>query len=119
MRAKDSRPADRAAGDHVGAGSEAIVPSSNRIRTSRTQYVNLIGKPEPDLRTRAKRHDYALLVLAERADGVICSQIYTNLPAAERKVHRTRSRGLSASVTLVRLVSVASTEAELFGGEIR
>ena len=72
-----------------------------------------------DLRTRAKRHDYALLVLAERADGVICSQIYTNLLAAERKVHRTRSRGLSASVTLVRLVSVASTEAELFGGDLR
>lgn len=72
-----------------------------------------------DLRTRTRRCDYGLLVTTERKDGVLVSQIMLSLDAAEKKVHRTRSRGLHASVTLVRLVSVASTEAELFGGEIR
>ena len=98
----------------------------NRLGATNTEAVRVIQGAATDtsvsltadLRTRAKRHDYALLVLAERADGVICSQIYTNLPAAERKVSRTRGRGLQASVTLVRLVSVTSTEAELFGGDL-
>ena len=103
MRAESSRPSanTEAAEDIRGAASESSFSLT------------------ADLRTRAKHHGYALLVLAERADGVICSQIYTNLPAAERKVTRTRARGLQASVTLVRLVACASTEAELFGGEIR
>lgn len=103
MRAKDSRP---------GVGTEA----AEVIRATATDSILLSSS---DLRTRAKRHDYALLVLAERADGVICSQIYTNLPAAERKVTRTRARGLQASLTLVRLVPCASTEAELLAGDLR
>ena len=56
---------------------------------------------------------------AERRDGVLVSQVMLSLDAAEKKVTRTRGRGLHASVTLVRLVSVASTEAELFGGDLR
>jgi len=61
---------------------------------------------QDDLALLARRHDYALLVVAERSDGVVTSQVYTNLTAAERKVTRTRERGLTATLTLVRLVPV-------------
>lgn len=60
-----------------------------------------------DIEARAQRVEFALLVLSERADGVICSQLYTNLKAAERKVARTRERNLSARMTLVRLEHVS------------
>lgn len=57
-----------------------------------------------ELASRARRHDHGVLVLAERRDGVVVSQVFADLAAAERKVQRTRERGLSASLTLVRLV---------------
>lgn len=60
-----------------------------------------------DIEARAERVEFALLVLSERADGVICSQLYTNLKAAERKVARTRERDLWARMTLVRLEHVS------------
>ena len=59
-----------------------------------------------DLERRARRHDHGVLVLAERRDGVVTSQVFADLAAAERKVWRTRERGLSASLALVRLVPV-------------
>ena len=59
--------------------------------------------------SRARRHDYAVLVLAERADGIVVSQVYQHLGAAERRVRRTHERGLAASVHLVRLVPVPWT----------
>lgn len=68
------------------------------------------------------RHEYAIVVRSERRDGVMVEQVMTNLPAAERKVHRTRERGLSAGMTLVRLVPVASATMSLealIGGEVR
>ena len=102
MRANRSRP---------GVGTEA----AEVIRTAATDTsVSLTA----DLRTRAKRHDYALLVTTERRDGVLVSQVVVSLAAAERKVTTARARGLMASVTLVRLVAVASTEAERFGGDL-
>lgn len=59
-----------------------------------------------DLERLAARHDYAVRVVAERADGVLVTQFYSNLPAAERKVTRTRDRGLRADMHLVRVVPV-------------
>lgn len=59
-----------------------------------------------DLAARARRHDHGVLVLSERKDGTVVSQVYSNLPAAETKVWRTRERGLSASLVLVRIVPV-------------
>lgn len=61
-----------------------------------------------DLLARARRHDYALAVTYERADGRVCVALVTTMLAAERKVLRTRARGLRAEVTLVRLVPVAA-----------
>lgn len=57
----------------------------------------------------ARRVDYAVLVVAQRRDGVLVSQVFTTLAAAEKKVTRTRDRGLLASLTLVRLTPVVST----------
>lgn len=59
-----------------------------------------------NLAARARRHDHGVLVLAERRDGIVTSQVFADLAAAERKVWRTRERGLSASLQLVRLVPV-------------
>lgn len=59
-----------------------------------------------DLAARARRHDHGVLVLAERRDGVVTSQVFANLDAAERKVARTHERGFTASLTLVRIVPV-------------
>ncbi|QOK21392.1 hypothetical protein IGS73_09380 [Janibacter indicus] len=58
------------------------------------------------LAARARRHDHGVLVLAERRDGVVTSQVFANLDAAERKVTRTRARGLAASLVLVRITPV-------------
>lgn len=66
-------------------------------------------------------HMFAVLVVAERADGVLVSQVFMSLDAAERKVQRTRDRGLSASLTLVRIAAVPLVTAEdlaLVGGEV-
>lgn len=64
------------------------------------------GTRPSDLALLARRHDFGLLVVAERSDGIVTSQVYMNLPAAERKVTRTRERGLTATLTLLRLVPV-------------
>ena len=64
---------------------------------------------DPDDACRAKRVDYALLVVAQRADGVLMAQVYTTMRPAARKVRATRERGLAASMTLVRLQPVASS----------
>lgn len=65
-----------------------------------------------DLAARARRHDHGVLVLAERRDGIVTSQVFADLAAAERKVWRTRERGLSASLSLVRLVPVPFVTAD-------
>lgn len=73
-----------------------------------------------DLAQLAKRHDFGVLVLAERRDGVVVSQVFASLGAAERKVQRTRERCLSASLTLVRLTPVphlTPTTLAALGGE--
>ena len=73
-----------------------------------------------DLARRARRHDYAVRVVSQRRDGVLVTQFYSNLPAAEAKVLRTRERGLMASLSLVRLVPVPFVMLdELEGGECR
>lgn len=95
--ANESRPADN---------GTAIKNTGGR---SETQSTNLAA--------RARRHDHGVLVLAERKDGVVTSQVYSNLPAAETKVWRTRERGLSASLVLVRIVPVPHVALdELDGG---
>ncbi|EWT06322.1 hypothetical protein N864_22615 [Intrasporangium chromatireducens Q5-1] len=71
-----------------------------------------------DLTARARRHDYALRVVSERADGVLVVQFYTNLPAAERKVTRTRERGLRADLSLVRLTAVPFAVLDTLGGAL-
>lgn len=65
-----------------------------------------------DLLARASRHDYALRVVWERSDGRFCTQLYTTLPAAERKLRTTRERGRHAQVHLVRLVDVQALDTE-------
>lgn len=73
-----------------------------------------------DLARRARRHDYAVRVVSQRRDGVLVTAFYSNLPAAEAKVLRTRERGLMASLSLVRLVPVPFVMLdELEGGECR
>ncbi len=64
---------------------------------------------DTDILSRARRHDYAVVVLAERADGIVVSQVYQHLAAAERRVRRTHERGLVASMHLVKLTPVPWT----------
>jgi hypothetical protein len=71
-----------------------------------------------DVAARAARHDYALRVVSQRADGILVTQFYTNLPAAERKVTRTRDRGLSADLSLVRITPVPWATLADVGGEL-
>lgn len=64
-------------------------------------------------------HMYAVLVVSERKDHVLVSQVFMSLASAEKKVQRTRERGLSASLTLVRITAVPFVTAEdlaLVGG---
>lgn len=66
--------------------------------------------PEPtDIAARARRHDYAVHVVSERRDGVLVTQLMTDLPAAERKRRRTLERGLRCELHLVRIVPVGLT----------
>lgn len=77
-------------------------------RTTTTTVVS--SSPQStDLAARARRHDFAVRVVSERADGVLVAQFYTNLPAAERKLARTQERGLRAEMHLVRIVPVGVT----------
>lgn len=76
---------------------------------SATTFKLALSLPDADVLARARRHDHGLLVTAERADGVVTQQIYTNLPAASRKVAKVRARGLAAALTLVRLVPVVGS----------
>ena len=69
-------------------------------------HLNRTADSTRDLAARARRHDHGVLVLAERRDGIVTSQVFADLAAAERKVWRTRERGLSASLQLVRLMPV-------------
>lgn len=57
-----------------------------------------------------RRHRYAVVVHAQRRDGVLCQHILTNLPAAERRVMATRARGMAAWLELVRVVPVTAAE---------
>lgn len=68
---------------------------------------------QPAVARPARRKVYAVLVAAERADGRVVTQVYTSLHAAERRVVRSRERGLSAWVELVRLVPVPLVSEEL------
>jgi len=60
-----------------------------------------------------RRHTYAVLVHAQRRDGIIAQHVLVNLPAAERRVLRTRERGLVAWLELVRLTPVTEGEVPL------
>lgn len=62
-----------------------------------------------DWAARARRHDYAVRVVSERRDGVLVTQIMTDLPAAERKRSRTLARGLRCELHLVCIVPVGVT----------
>ena len=77
-------------------------PAGNQVATQ-----SLIE--DTDILSRARRHDYAVVVLAERADGIVVSQVYQHLAAAERRVRRTHERGLVASMHLVKLTPVPWT----------
>ena len=64
---------------------------------------------DSDLAARARRHDYAVRVVSERRDGVLVTQVMTNLPAAEAKRARTLARGLRCELHLVRITPVGLT----------
>lgn len=85
MSANESRPK---------AAPEAVVATATSVDRA------------ADIARMARRHEYAVRVVFERADHVFCSQVMTNLYAAERKVRRCHERGLSASMSLVRIVPV-------------
>lgn len=87
-------------------GQEVITkPADTSKRTGRA-----------DVLARAARHDYGIRVTTTRADGVVVSQVYASLAAAERKVARCRERGLPVSLVLVRLVPVAGDPVSVLGG---
>lgn len=65
-----------------------------------------------DIGRLARRHDFALLVTSQRADGIVVSQVYASLQSAERKVQRAQERGLEAAMSLVRIVPVAHVSAD-------
>lgn len=97
-----------------GSGAETPAKKSASSMTQGGHVERLRSRTgTPDLAARARRHDHGVLVLAERRDGVVVSQVFADLPAAERKVARTRARGLSASLTLVRLLPVLVLPDEL------
>lgn len=54
----------------------------------------------------ADRAAFALVVLAEMSNGQVRRRVMFSLPNAQRAVERTRARGLSASLHLVRLLPV-------------
>lgn len=104
---QDERRPHRAGAPLTSAQDTSIIPDDTDARLA-----------------RARRHDYAVLVLAERADGIVVSQVYQHLSAAERRVRRTRERNLAASMHLVRLVPVPWSAAvdlalDELGGEER
>lgn len=86
-----------------------------RPRQGAASNLNLTAQ-STDLAARARRHDHGVLVLAERRDGIVTSQVFADLAAAERKVWRTRERGLSASLQLVRLLPVGPIDLDDIGG---
>lgn len=92
-------------------------------QTGATQTKQLVGAASTvqysDLAARARRHDHGVLVLSERRDGVVTSQVFADLTAAERKVWRTRERGLSASLALVRIMPVPFVDLDELGGGTR
>ena len=106
MSAKRSRPEANRAATKEHSGEKFNGPSSI---------------PQPaDVLQRARRHDYALLVVSQRRDGVVVSQVFTSMHPAERKLARCRERGLPASMTLVRLVpaAVSIDPADMIGGDL-
>lgn len=74
-------------------------------RTATTQAASSAPQ-STDLSSRARRADYGIRVTYERADGVICAQVFAHLPSAERKLRRTHERGLRGELSLVRLTPV-------------
>lgn len=85
-----------------------MTPTNGERRPGGAAQVSLEDDP---ILSRTRRHDHALMVLAERADGIVVTQLYQHLTAAERRVRRTRERGLAASMHLVRLTPVPWTAA--------
>lgn len=98
-------------------------PGGEPEAASRSFGGDVLSIPEAtDIHLRARRHDHAILVLAERIDGIVTTQLFTNLAAAEMKVARTRERGLAASLTLVRLTPMPwaiPADYALVGGDAR
>lgn len=62
--------------------------------------------PSDDAVALAARREFAIRVWTRRRDGVAVAQVFSDLGAAERKIDRTRRRGLDARAELVRLVPV-------------
>lgn len=74
----------------------------------------------PDSHPRTRRPRYAVMVHQQRRDGVMTTHLMTSLPAAERRVLRTRERGLVAWVELVRLTPLPARLAlDAMAGEHR
>lgn len=83
-----------------------IRPELGNLEADPKSLDGLTPKDTRDIAALARRHDYALRVVTERSDGVLVTQLFTSMHPAERKVARTRERGLRAHVTLVKLTAV-------------
>ncbi|MGE9806925.1 hypothetical protein [Janibacter sp. G1551] len=95
MTAQRNRPSSAAeAAPKVNPTTETIVPPLSAR----------------DLMTLADRRQFAVRVVSRRVDGIVVSQVFADLRAAERKHDRQLARGLDVRLELVRLVPVMPLE---------
>lgn len=66
-----------------------------------------------DLFALAGRREYAVRVISQRRDGILVTQLYADLKAAERKADRVRAHGLDVRLELVRITPVMPLEDEV------
>lgn len=65
-----------------------------------------------DLFALAGRREYAVRVVSQRRDGILVTQIFADLKAAERKAARVRSHALDVRLELVRVMPVMPLDDE-------
>lgn len=98
MTNDERRPAGNGTASKVSVGDHTSVPSKSLARR--------------DILELADRRAYAVRVVSIRRDGVLVSQLYADLRAAERKADRTRARGLDARLELVHVIPVQPLDDE-------
>lgn len=88
--------------ENTGGRLTSIVPQSDDSRRLARR----------DLFDLAGRREYAVRVISQRRDGILVTQLYGDLKAAEKKADRTRARGLDVRLELVRVTPVMPLDDE-------